>query len=311
MRQGGPPEWAARLFLCHGLSPIFETNARDLHPARRRVFPSLPRILKLMDLSNKIVWITGASSGIGRGLALECARQGATLMLTARREEELEATRAACERSDDHRCMIHDVTDRPAHKRVMQAILDTWGRLDMVVLNAGIGQRGSIEETDPDVERRIMEVNYFGYTEIAHEVLPHFLDRNDGHFAVISSVMGKLSTPRRATYAASKHALHGFFEGLRAELSNTRIGVSMICPGYIKTEISYHSVKGSGQTHGAMDEQHQNAMSSEVFARKAVKALKKKKAVAFIGGPERFGPILERLSPALVRWLLPRLITRD
>lgn len=264
-----------------------------------------------MDLSNHIIWITGASSGIGKALAIECARRGARLMLTARRDDALQATRAACERSDEHRCMVHDVTDREAHEGVLDAIIDTWGHLDMVVLNAGIGQRGSVEETSPDVERRVMEVNYFGCTEVAHAVLPHFLDRNNGQFVVVSSIMGKLSTPRRATYAASKHALHGFFEGLRAELHHTRIGITLLCTGYIKTDISIHSVKGNGQRHGAMDDQHRDAMPAEVYARKAVRAMERRKPIAYIGGPERFAPLLERLSPAFVRWLLPKVITRD
>jgi len=224
-----------------------------------------------MDLSNKVVWITGASSGIGQALAIECARRGAILMLTARRMEQL----------------------------------------DVVVLNAGIGQRGSVEETDPDVERQVMEVNYFGCTEVAHTVLPHFLDRNDGHFVIVSSIMGKLSTPRRATYAASKHALHGFFEGLRAELHHTRIAVTLLCTGYIKTQISVHSVEGDGKAHGAMDDQHRNAMPADVYASKAVRAIERKKPVVYIGGLERFAPQLERLSPALVRWLLPKVITRN
>jgi len=264
-----------------------------------------------MDLADKVVWITGASSGIGKALAIECARQGAVLMLTARREEALEATRTACERSDDHRCMTHDVTNRETHDDVLKAIIDTWGRLDVAVLNAGIGQRGSVEETTLDVERNIMEVNYFGCTEIAHAVLPHFLDRNDGHFVVVSSIMGKLSTPRRATYAASKHALHGFFEGLRAELHQTRIDVTLLCTGYIKTDISYHSLTGSGKAHGAMDDQHRNAMPASTYARKAVRSMMRRKPVAYLGGPERFAPLLERLSPAFVRWLLPKVVTRD
>ena len=264
-----------------------------------------------MDLANKIVWITGASSGIGKALAIECARQGAILMLTARREDALEETRIACERSDEHRCMVHDVTDQEAHAAVMKAITDEWGRLDVVVLNAGIGQRGSVEETSTEVERRIMEVNYFGCTEVAHAVLPHFLDRTQGQFVVVSSVMGKLSTPRRATYAASKHALHGFFEGLRGELNHTRIAVTLLCTGYIKTDISFHSLKGGGQPHGAMDDQHRNAMPADAYARKAVRAIARRKPLAHIGGPERFAPYLERLSPALVRWLLPKLVTRD
>lgn len=264
-----------------------------------------------MSLANTIVWITGASSGIGRALAIESARQGAHLMLTARRMEALEDTRRACERPDDHRCLQHDVTDRDAHEGIMRAILSTWGRLDIVVLNAGIGQRGSVAETSPQVERNVMEVNYFGQTEVMHAVLPHFLERNAGQAVVISSIMGKLSTPRRATYAASKHALHGYFEGLRAELNHTGIAITLLCTGYIRTEISYHSVRAEGQPHGEMDDQHRDAMPPDVYARKAVRAIQRRRPVAYIGGPERFAPLLERISPALVRWLLPRVVTRD
>ena len=264
-----------------------------------------------MNLNDTIVWITGASSGIGRALAVECARQGAHLMLTARRLDALEETRRMCSRPDDHLCMEHDVTDAAAHDAIMQAIMQRWGRLDILLLNAGMGQRGSIAETDPAVERRLMEVNYFGQTEVLHAALPHFLAQGKGQVVVVTSIMGKLSTPRRATYAASKHALHGFFEGLRAELFRTDISVTLLCTGYIKTAISLHSVKGSGQAHGAMDDQHRNAMPADAYARKALRAIIKRKPVAYIGGPERFGPLLERLSPALVRWLLPRLITRD
>ena len=264
-----------------------------------------------MSLKDSIVWITGASSGIGRALAIECARQGARLLLTARRIEALEDTRQACERPGDHVCLTHDVTDRNAHEGIMQTILDTWGRLDIIVLNAGIGQRGSVAETSPDVERNLMEVNFFGQTEVLHAVLPHFLERNAGQVVVISSIMGKLATPRRATYAASKHALHGYFEALRAELYQTRIAVTLICTGYIRTDISYHSVSGSGQAYGEMDDQHRDAMPPEVYARRAVRTIRRRKPVAFIGGPERFAPLLERISPAFVRWLLPRVVTRN
>ena len=264
-----------------------------------------------MNLNNTIIWITGASSGIGRALAIECARQGAHLMLTARRLDALEETRRMCARPEDHHCLEHDVTEAAAHDSVMQAILQRWGRLDVLLLNAGMGQRGSVAETDPAVARRLMEVNYFGQTEVLHAALPQFQQQGNGHVVVVTSIMGKISTPRRATYAASKHALHGFFEGLRAELYRTDISVTLLCTGYIKTAISLHSVKGGGEAHGAMDEQHRNAMPADVYARKAVRAIIKRKPVAYIGGLERFGPLIERLSPALVRWLLPRIITRD
>ena len=264
-----------------------------------------------MSFSEQVVWITGASSGIGKALAIELAAQGARIVLSARNEARLHETRALCAKPDQHFVLPLDVTDEKAVFSAPSFILDEMGRLDVVVLNAGIGQRGSVAETSAEIHRRLMEVNFFGQTMPARAVLPHFQAQNSGQFVVITSIMGKLSTPRRATYAASKHALHGWFEGLRAELYTADIDITLLCAGYIKTEISFHSVLGDGTPHGAMDDAHRDAMSSDVFARKAAKAIKKRRAVAYIGGMERFAPWLERISPALVRFLLPRIITRD
>jgi dehydrogenase/reductase SDR family member 7B len=265
----------------------------------------------IMDYKGKTVWITGASSGIGAALCTEMASKGANIVLTARREAELERVRMGCERPNDHMCLPLDVTQTASHESALEKILARFGTLDSVVLNAGIGQRGSVLESTKEVERHIMEVNYFSTTELAKTVLPHFLQRSAGQFVVVSSVMGFISTPRRATYAASKHALQGYFEGLRAELHQTNVSIAMICPGYIKTDISISSKTGSGDTFGSMDSQHRNAMGADVFARKAVRGLEKNKAVMFIGGPERFGPILARISPRLVRFLIPKVITRE
>ena len=264
-----------------------------------------------MDYTGKTVWITGASSGIGAALCRELAAKGANIVLSARRAPELEAVRASCERPDNHLCLPLDVTDAPAIQSAMESVLERFGALHSVVLNAGVGQRGAVAETSMEVERSIMEVNFFSVVSHTRIVLPHFLERNEGQLVVISSVMGWISTPRRATYAASKHALQGYFEGLRAELFETNLSISMVCPGYIQTSISAASVTGDGKPFGKMDEQHRNAMTAPVFAKKAVRKLERNKAVMFIGGPERFGPMLARLSPSLFRFLLPRVITRE
>ena len=268
-------------------------------------------ILVSMSTQGKNIWISGASSGIGAALAIELASRGANLILSARRVDRLEEVRARCARPDDHISIPLDVTHPETHEAAFRKILERFGRLDMLVLNSGIGQRSAISETTNEIERRIMEVNYFGSTSLTRIVLPHFIEQNSGQFVVISSIMGKLSTPRRATYAASKHALHGYFEGLRAELHNTGISISMVCPGYVHTEISIHSLEGSGVPFGEMDDVHQNAMRVDLFARKAVRQIEKKKPICYIGGPERFAPYLERISPSFVRFALPRLVTRD
>lgn len=264
-----------------------------------------------MSYDGKIVWITGASSGIGAALAVELASEGARLVLSARRVNRLEKVRDRCAHSDVHLILPLDVTDTHSHQAAFNSIIERFGKLDVLIVNAGIGQRGLIRNSALDIERRIMEVNFFGCISLTHIVLPHFLDTNSGQFVVISSVMGKVSTPGRATYSASKHALHGYFEGLRAELHATDISISIACPGYIRTEIVKHAVTGSGDEHGGIDIQHVDAMRADVFARKAVRQMARKKPVFFIGGMERFAPWIERISPALMRFAMPRVIKLD
>jgi len=244
-------------------------------------------------------------------MAIELASQGAKIVLSARSSDKLEAVRAQCKRPDDHFCLPLDVTDDVARQAAYQALMDRYGQLDVLVLNAGVGQRSTVLETNQRVERRIMEVNYFGYTALTHLVLPNMVKLNQGQIVVTGSVMSFVATPRRSSYAASKHATQGYFESLRAELFRTNIKMTIICPGYIHTDISVGALNGAGQPFGEMDDQHRNAMPAATFAQKAVNSMCRNKSLVFIGGPERFGPLLSRLSPALVRFLLPRIITRD
>jgi short-subunit dehydrogenase len=148
--------------------------------------------------------------------------------------------------------------------------------VDVVVNNAGISQRSRAVETRLDVEKALFDVNYFGTVELTRHLLPHFLERKSGHIVVISSVVGKLGTPIRTSYAASKHALHGYFDSLRAELDGTGISVSLVCPGYIRTEVSVNAVGPDGTKYGKMDVNQERGMDPDVFARKAVNALNKR-----------------------------------
>lgn len=261
-----------------------------------------------MDLADRLVWITGASSGIGRAMTEEFARRGSRVVLSARRTDLLEEVVRGLTGRDDHLIAPLDVTDFGAVREATERIRHEAGLPDILVLNAGIGQRSKAVQTDPDVERRIMEVNFFGATNVAHAVLPYMVERNSGRIAVMSSIAGKIAPPGHATYAASKHALHGWFEGLRAELHETDIGITMICPGWIRTDISIHSLKADGQTYGRMDAIHRNAMPVETLAEKAVNAVARERAEVHIGGLEARAPILKRLFPGLVRKYLPRVL---
>ncbi len=257
-------------------------------------------------MKKKIVWITGASSGIGESLARECARLGATVILSARRAEVLEIVRKSCDRPGDHMTLPLDVTEEQTHAIAFGKIIDRYGSLDILINNSGISQRSRVAETPLDIERRIMDVNYFGVLSLTKTVLHHMIERDRGRIVVVSSVMGKVSTPGHATYAASKHALHGYFEGLRAELDGTGVGVTMICPGYVRTNISHHALMADGVEHGKMDAIHEKAMAPEICSRRIAKAIMRGKPEAHIGGIETRAILLNRLFPGLYRFLLPR-----
>lgn len=256
---------------------------------------------------NTIVWITGASSGIGEALAKEYARRGASLILSARRRQELERVKAECG-LDDERCriLVLDVADHGSLPAAVQAAVAWRGAVHVLVNNAGISQRSRAVETSLSVEKRLFDINYFGTVELTRQLLPHFMNRNAGHIVVISSVVGKLGTAIRTSYAASKHALHGYFDSLRAELHDTGISVSIVCPGYIRTQVSVNAVGPDGSAYGRMDVNQERGMDPDVFARKAVRALVRRKPEIWIGGVEVAGIWLSKAAP----WLLRRILAK-
>lgn len=253
-----------------------------------------------MSFKDKTVWITGASSGIGEEMAYAFAKEGASLILSARRKEKLEAVKANCIDSSKVMILTVDLTKEAEIPTKMQEALSFTGQIDVLVNNGGISQRAKIADTDMEVYRRLMEVNYFGTVAITKAVLPHFVKRKTGHFVVTSSLMGKFSSPMRSGYAAAKHALHGFFESLRAEYYDDNIHVTMVCPGFIRTDISLNSLSGEGNKHGKMDDRQANGVSAAECARKIVKAVRKKKAETYIGRSEIMAIYLKRFFPSLL-----------
>jgi dehydrogenase/reductase SDR family member 7B len=256
--------------------------------------------------SGKVVWITGASSGIGEALAYEFARRGAILVLSARREPLLEQVRSRCERADEHMILPVDLAATETLAAATEAVLERFGHIDVLVNNGGISQRGTVAETELDVDRRIMEVNYMGTVALTKAVLPSMLARRRGHIVVISSLMGKIGTPLRSAYAASKHALQGFFDCLRAEVHDQGLRVSVICPGYVKTEITKHALTGDGSTYDQFGDGQSKAMSAEAFARKCADAIAEHARERMIGGPEVWAARLAPLLPGLYSFLVRR-----
>ena len=209
----------------------------------------------MKNFSGKVVWVTGASAGIGEALVKAFAKKGAKVVLSARREEEMKRVQKEAGLNDTNSLIIpidlvHFEEIEPAIAKIKQK----FSVIDVLVCNAGVSQRSLVKDTMLEVDRKIMELNYFSVIALTKKVLPGMIARKEGHIVVISSVMGKMSIPLRSAYCASKHALHGFFDALRSEVFKDNIKVTVICPGYVKTNVSVNAITGNGETHGKMEE---------------------------------------------------------
>jgi len=261
-----------------------------------------------MSFQNKVVWITGASSGIGKALALELSQRDALLILSARKEETLNEVKVACKNSENVKVLPLDLEDYINFDQKTAEAIKWFGRIDILVNNGGISQRSFAKDTSIDVDKRIMEINYTGTVALTKAVLPHFLEKKQGHIVVTTSIVGKIGTPLRSTYAASKHALHGFFDSLRAEVFNDNIDVTLICPGYVTTEISKNALLGDGTPQQTMDKATANGIKPERFAKLMAKAIAKKKEEAYIAGAkEKLGVYVKRWIPKLFSYMVRKL----
>jgi len=260
-----------------------------------------------MNFQNHRVWITGASSGIGEALARAFHSAGARLILSARREEELKRVQAACGGGAHTRVLPLDVTGAEEMPEKARQALAMFGGLDILVLNAGITQRSRTRETDESVYRRLMEVNFFAPEAMARAVLPSMLAQKSGHIVVISSVAGKFGVPMRSGYSATKFALHGFFEALRAEEERNGVHVTMVCPGYIRTEISLSALRGDGRRHAKMDSELAQGMPAEECARQILRGVARKNNEIVVAAPrERALVFLKRFFPDLLTRMVGR-----
>lgn len=256
----------------------------------------------MINLRNKTVWITGASSGIGEALAYQFAQEGAKIVLSARRQNELQRVAQATGLSENRVLILPmDMLEFDKFPAKVQTVLDYFGQIDFIVQNAGVSQRSYVMDTQFKVYRDLMELDFFSVVAFTQALLPHLTERKAGHFVVISSIAGKIGVPLRGGYGAAKHAVIGFFDSLRAEIWRDNINVTTICPGYIKTQISYNALDSSGNKHGKMDDNQAHGMTADVFAQKALKAIKTNKREVYIGGAyEVFGVYLKRFLPSTV-----------
>ncbi|GLV38785.1 uncharacterized protein CBL_05783 [Carabus blaptoides fortunei] len=268
---------------------------------------------KFASLSGKVVLITGASSGLGEALAHAFYSQGCKVVLAARRKDELE-------RVKNDLMQMHatvptyppvvvpvDLSELNSLPGQVSSVLAIFGHIDILINNGGISYRGGVNETNIDVDIKVMLVNYFGQVALTKAVLPMMLARGCGHIVAVSSVQGRIALPNRSAYAASKHALQAFSDTLRAEVSNHGIKVTVVSPGYIQTKLSLNALTGSGQTYGVMDTTTANGYESEYVAREIVKAVVNESpelVISQLGG--RFAIVIRTFMPSLYFWIMSK-----
>lgn len=256
-----------------------------------------------MNWKDKRIWIVGASSGIGEGLVTELARSHASLVISSRRVERLQILR----QQFPSRSIEILPLDLAEHESLDEAVATAWkcyDGFDYVFLNAGMSVRDLVAETQTDIEKRLMDVNFWAPVIITKALLSRLTDPDEMHLVITSSLSGKYGVPKLAAYASSKHALHGYFDSLRAETYNTGLCIHIAIPGFIRTEISVSGLKGDGAKVGTMQAALDQGMDPHICARKILKNVARGKEEFVVGGSERFTVFFNRLFPGFMKRMI-------
>lgn len=252
-----------------------------------------------MDFKNKKIWITGASSGIGEALVYEFSKLDAVLIISSRRMAELQRVRANCANPDKVKIVLIDLEKYRDIASIVAPVLKELGNIDILINNGGMSQRALVVEEDLTVIEKMININFMGAAALTKVVLPGMIAQKFGHIVCMSSLAGKFGIPLRSGYAAAKHALHGFFETLRAENYDNGIRVMMVCPGYVNTNVAVNALDEKAQSRGVNDKGQQEGLDPKVMAKKIIKGIEKEKLEITAGGSETNGIWVSRFFPRL------------
>ena len=266
----------------------------------------------MTTLRDKIIWITGATSGIGEQLVYACALEDAKIVLSARRVEEMERVARAANLSEGRYLIVPlDLSDNKGYSSQVKAVMDKFGQVDVLINNGGISQRSMARDTAVEVDRELMEVNFFGTVALSKAVLPSMLARKSGMLVAVSSAVGKFGSPWRSGYSASKHALHGFFDSLRAECYDDGLRVLIVCPGFVSTNITMNALTATGAPLRSMDSATGNGLKADYTAAQIVSAIKSEKEEIVIGGfKENLGVWMKQHFPSIFSIMIRRMAVR-
>ena len=250
-----------------------------------------------MGFKNKTVWVTGASSGIGKALAVQFSELGANVVLSSRKESDLREVEKLCK--GDTFVLPLDLSIPDNFSKLVNRVSDQYGYIDFLINNGGISQRSLASETTLEVDRKLMEVNYFGTIGLTKAILPVMQKQKSGHIITVSSLSGKFGFFLRSAYSAAKFAQVGFFESLRLEEEKNNILISMVFPGFVRTNISQNALSGDGKKHGELDNNQEKGISPEKCAQDIINGILDEKHEIYTGGKEILMVKIKRFLPQL------------
>jgi dehydrogenase/reductase SDR family member 7B len=248
----------------------------------------------------KVIWITGASSGIGEALAKKLSVWNTRLIISSRRREELERVKAGLKtRPEDVFILPLDLAEPESLPLKAKQAEAAFGRIDILINNGGVSQRSLVMDTSLETDRKIMEINYFSGVILTKSILPGMIARGFGYIVAISSVTGKFGFPLRSAYSASKHAMCGFYETLGAEYSDKGISATLVFPGRVSTNISLGALGPGGKPQNIMDHGQETGIPAEKCALDIINGIRKNKREIYSGGREVWMVYVKRFLPAL------------
>lgn len=262
-----------------------------------------------MSFKDNVVIITGASTGIGEEIAYQLTSAGAKLVLTARRVSELERVAEGVRARGGEAIIVSaDVAREAECKNIIDAAIEKFGRIDILINNAGMTMWAKFEDIqDISIVERIMQVNYLGAVYCTHHALPH-LKKSRGRIVGIASLTGLVGVPTRTAYAASKHAMRGFFDSLRIELEETGVTVTMVYPGFVATGIRENATGADGKTAKINPVDESKVMSVSECGRLIVNAIDQRKREEVMTLKGKLGQWLKLIAPTVIDGMAKRAV---
>lgn len=262
-------------------------------------------------MKDKVIWITGASSGIGEQLCTQLSAMGAKLIISARREEELKRVASLCSNKENILILPIDLANIQQADSLVNKIIDKFSRIDILINNAGVSQRSRAMQTSIELDRMFMEVNFMSGVILTKAVLPYMLKNNSGQIVAVSSILGDFGLALHSTYSAAKHATNAFYESIREELKTQGIAITIVSPGFIKTNVALNAITHQGVPYNVNSPAQEKGMLASVCASKIINATIRKKRFKYIGSLELMMVPIHQYAPRLFYWLMEKMSKKD